>query len=534
MSTASIAARRSSSPWVVYSTILLAMFIAQLGTGLKSGLTPIIVSAFGQTVEGGVWLTLPMGVVSVCIVVIAGKLSDIYGRKYVAAIGVFLAAVGMVAVAVSRDYSTAVAGYALLGLVTATLLPAAPAFAAVHIPESQRGRAMGMYPLVTTPGAILGPIVGGLITDAYSWQTVMYVGAAACLVAAAIALVFMERPASRLRAKFDWVGAACLIFTVSCLLVLANRSQVLGLANLWTWLLIAGVVVGGVVTALVEKGKPHAILDTAYIASRHFLVPGMIMLGIYATVGSTTYIGSFFVYGVLQGSATMTGSIVMALFLPFAVLGPFAGALADRFGAKNIATLGVLVAGLGLFAFTRVSSTTSLVELDIYVAVQGLGLGLFLPSLMRIALSNASPDKAQGSAGTFAMFKDVDGPIAISTYGTWFGVLTASLIPGALMARATELGVGRNIVERIGTAGLKDPTVSQALTSLGIKAQELQAHATAIAMPSAMATVYWVLTAIAVVGLLLCIFFLPNPIARAKSKAESDLVPQVDAQAEVV
>ncbi|TAK33184.1 MAG: MFS transporter [Chloroflexota bacterium] len=527
MSTASIAVRRSSSPWVVYSIILLAMFIAQLGSGLKNALTPTIVSAFGQTVESGVWLNLSMGIVATCFVPIAGKLSDIYGRKYVAAIGVSLAAVGLVTVAVSRDYAGAIGGYTMMGLVAAALLPAGPAFAAVRIPESSRGRAMGMYPLVTLPGTILGPLVGGMITDAYSWQMVMYVAAVACLIAAAIALFFMEGPATRLQAKIDWVGVVCIVFTVSCLLVVANRGQVLGLANLWTWLLIAGVVVGGMVTVLVEKGKPHAILDISFIASREFLVPVLIMLGCYTIIGSTNYVATFFVAGVIHGNATMTGTVVMALFLPFAILSPFGGVLADRFGAKNITTVGVLIALVGLFSLTRVSSTTSLVELDIYVAIQGLGLGIFFPGILRIALSKAKRGKAEGAAGTFAMFKDVNGPMAVAMYGTWFGVLTASLTPGVLMARATELGVGKDIVDRIGTVGLKDPTVSQALTSLGIKAQELQAYATANAMPNAMSTVMWAQTALAAVALLLCIFVLPNP-ARAKSKAESDLVAQAD------
>ncbi|TAK35619.1 MAG: MFS transporter [Chloroflexota bacterium] len=526
LSTASIAVGRSSSPWVVYSIILVAIFIAQMGLGLRNSLTPFIVKSFGQTVESGVWLTLSAGIVSLSLVPTAGKLSDIVGRKYVAAIGLFLAAVGQVGVGISNNYAMAVASYALLGLVAATLLPAGPAFASVHIPESQRGRALGMYPLVTLPGTIVGPIVGGMLTDWHSWQLVMYVGATCCLISLVFTLIFMPRPAARQAVKMDWVGAACLIVTVACLLVLTNRAQVLGLANLWTWLLIAGVVVGGVVTALVEKGNPHAILETSYIASRRFIVPVLILLSVYS-FGATTYMATFFVVSVIHGNATMTGLVVVGLFLPMAILGPFGGALADRFGAKNVATVGVLISCIALFLFTRVSPTTSLTDLIVYAAIQGVGIGLFFTSLMRIALSGITPDKAQTSAGTFAMFKDVDAPLVVSVYGTWFGVLTASLTTSALMARATELGVGKNVVDLIGKAGLKDPAVSQALASLGIKAQELQAYATEQAMPTAMATVFGFEVAIAVVALLLCIFFLPNPIASAKSKAEPDLVPQV-------
>ena len=444
---------------------------------LLAGLDQTIVSTAGPAIQRDLrispalypWLTTAYLVSSTVMVPVYGKLSDSRGRRPVllAAIAIFLG--GSVLCGLSQSTLALIAARAVQGLGAAGLFTTAFAVIADLYPPAVRGKYTGLVGAVMGLSSVVGPLVGGVLTDELGWHWVFFINLP--IGAAAVWAVLTRMP--RLggtdrpdRPPLDLPGIAWLVVAVVPLLVAlstARQDPVPGDGG-WGWtsapilLMLATSALGVALFLRTERRARDPLIDLALFRHRvvRYGIGASFVLG--AGFLSAVVFLPLFMVNVVGVSATRAGLTMTPLTLGMVVGSIASGRLVSRIGRYRTLLLGSLVllfVGFAIMAFTLTPSSTQ-GELTLKMILVGVGIGPSLP-LYTLIVQNGTPDDEIGvvtAAATFA--RSLGQVLGVAVVGTVFattlagalaretGAVLATLSPGAraLLAQATP-AVGR-------------------------------------------------------------------------------------------
>ncbi|MGZ3645236.1 MAG: MDR family MFS transporter [Ktedonobacteraceae bacterium] len=411
--------------------VLMVMLLASLDQTIVSTAMPRVIADL-HGFDRYTWVSTAYLLTSTVMVPIYGKLSDLFGRKPIFLFGVVVFLIGSALSGASQSMNQLIAFRALQGIGAGALMPIAIAIVGDLFTPRERGKWQGVTGGVWGISAIIGPTLGGWITQNTSWRWVFYVNLPIG-IAALLVLIFLM-PTLRGRAKqvsIDYVGAALLVLgTVPLLLGFTWAGsqydwlspQIFGLFSVALISLTSFIVY----EAWLERHGGQPIIEPSLFKNSIFTVSTLIT----TIFGMALFGGIFFiplyVQGVVGSSATSSGLILTPLMLTSVAGSIVSGQLVSRLGRyKWIAILGMLVsvAGVVLLARLNVNSTNN----DVLVAMLVLGLGLGIGmSLYTLIVQNALPTKIGQSTATLTFFRQIGGTIALAAMGS---VMTAAYLP---------------------------------------------------------------------------------------------------------
>lgn len=379
------------------------------------------------------WITTAYLVASTVMVPVYGKLSDLFGRKPILLVGIVLFLIGSLACGLSPTTMTLLASRALQGIGSAALFTTAFAVVADIFPPAERGRYQGIFGGAFALSSVVGPLLGGFLTDHLSWHWVFLVN----LPLGAIAITFIVtrmptlRRAVTERRPIDWLGAVWLTVAVVPFLVALSLGRAAGESGetrAVVGALLAVAVVGVVGFLRTERRAPEPILDLALFRNRTFA------LGNLATfIFGGTFLGAIvflplFMVNVVGVSATAAGFTMVPL--TFGIVGGniASGQIVARLGRYRglmlLANL-VLLSGFALLAFTlRPDSSEG--EVTLKMVAMGLGLGPTIP-LYTLAIQNAVEPRFIGVATAAAtFFRQIGSTIGVTLLGVAFAFTLVS------------------------------------------------------------------------------------------------------------
>ena len=413
------------------SGVLLVMLLASLDQTIVGTAMPQIITDL-QGFDRYTWVTTAYLLTSTVMVPIYGKLSDIFGRKPIFLIGVLLFLIGSALSGASQTMNELIAFRAFQGLGAAALMPIAIAVIGDLFTPRERGRWQGATGAVFGLSSVLGPTVGGWITDHASWCWVFYVNLPVG-IAALLVLIFLMPP---LRGKntgkvsIDYLGAFFLIAgTVPLMLGFTwAGSQYAWLSWQIISLFVAAIVfltVFILFEARLERRNAQPIIDPSLFKNRIFSVSVLItMITSMAMFGSILFL-PLYAQGVLGISATDSGLILSPLLMGLVISSIISGQLVSRFGKyKWIAFVGMAIGGSLLLQRLGVNSTAT--DLIIAMVVLGIGLG-FSMSLYTVIVQNALPQKIGQATAGLIFFRSIGSTIAVAAMGS---ILTSTYVQG--------------------------------------------------------------------------------------------------------
>ena len=421
--------------------VLMVMLLASLDQTIVSTAMPRVIADL-HGFDRYTWVSTAYLLTSTVMVPIYGKLSDLFGRKPIFLFGVVVFLIGSALSGASQSMNQLIAFRALQGIGAGALMPIAIAIVGDLFTPRERGKWQGVTGGVWGISAIIGPTLGGWITQNASWRWVFYVNLPIG-IAALLVLIFLM-PTLRGRAKeisIDYVGAALLVLgTVPLLLGFTWAGsqydwlspQIFGLFSI-AFISLASFIV---YEAWLERRGGQPIIEPSLFKNSIFSVSTLIT----TIFGMALFGGIFFiplyVQGVVGSSATSSGLILTPLMLTSVAGSIVSGQLVSRLGRyKWIAILGMLVsvAGVVLLARLNVNSTNN----DVLVAMLVLGLGLGIGmSLYTLIVQNALPTKIGQSTATLTFFRQIGGTIALAAMGS---VMTAAYLPAFHSALPTAI-----------------------------------------------------------------------------------------------
>ncbi len=406
--------RKSSHHTALLLTLGLGVFAGALDLGVLSPALPALARTFSVAKADLAWVFSLYLLVNIIGIAVASTLADRYGRRsiYIACIGLF--ALGSLVTIFSQSYDMFLFGRALQALGAGGIFPVAAATIGDVVPLERRGAALGLVAATWGLAAIVGPLVGGLVTHFVSWRWIFAANIPLALLVASLARTNVPGIAPRVRGPLDVSGLL--------LLCAGLLSLVIGIINLRIFPPILGVALL-VAFVLRQRSIAHPLIPPKLFQTPQLAKTYALELLIGILEGSLFFIPTVLVDA--QNMTTMAAGAIAALgAVVFVAVIPASGRALDRVGSRTVLLVGTLFTEIGLALFALGFSSLPLTIVAMIVA--GLGFGALLGAPTRYIITNATTERTRASAiGLLSQFLII-------------GQLLGSAMAGGIVAAAAS------------------------------------------------------------------------------------------------
>lgn len=518
---------------LVLAGLMLGILLAALDQTVVGTALFTIATDIGG-IERFSWLFSAYMLASTVVIPIAGKLSDVYGRRpvYLVGMGVFL--LGSVLCGTAQTMDQLILYRAVQGLGGGAIFPVALATIADLFPPSERGKVGGIFGATFGLSSVIGPFIGGWIVDyahigaIESWRWVFYVNVPVGIVAMTFVALFFPRRDDRHRVGIDYLGTALLTLTL-----LAGLMVFVLVQEGYAWvsggtLALAAISLASLVGfVFAQRRAKDPIIPPSLFANRVFVTS--ILAGVFGGAAMFTVIVFMPTYlqGVVGMSPTNSGTTLIPLSIAMVSGAGFSGAMTKRFGYKVWMLAGFALAILGyllLWWLASQGTAATVWEAVAMLAIVGLGIGFTLQTFI-IAVQNAVERRHIGVATSgFTLFRSIGVTIGVTVLGL---VLNARFVDalrarmdGAWLARFEAQGDLASLPEV-----LRNPAATAGITSQPGGADAIEAIKASFA--DAIGLVFVLAAAIAGVALLLS-FLVPSVPMKSAEEYHGKAAPAVE------
>ncbi|MGW3917585.1 MFS transporter [Streptomyces sp. NPDC005070] len=414
-------------PRAVFAVLALAVFVSTLDSFIVNIALPAIRSDFtNSTVADVSWVLAAYAIVFAALLVPAGRLGDVVGRKRVFAVGLGLFGLSSVLCAIAPSLNFLIAARVLQGAGAAAVIPTSLGLLLPSIPPQRRAAAIGAWASLGAVGAASGPPLGGLLTQ-LSWHWIFMVNVP--LVALALLGTWRVLPEVRDPARPglpDALGSAVLVAAVS----LGTLGLVQGHAWNWDERVFGSFIAAGVLTAaFIARSKRHhaPVLDLSILRVPAFALSSLSAALFYASFSAMLLGNVLFLTGAWQYSVVLAGLALTPGPIMAAVFAPFAGRLVRRVGPGIVGGAGALLFGTGSVMWISFIGMEPTYWSRFFPAmmISGIGVGLAMPAFTIAGTSTLPPQKLATGIGAQSMFRQIGSTFGVAAFVAIFGTPTA-------------------------------------------------------------------------------------------------------------
>jgi EmrB/QacA subfamily drug resistance transporter len=434
----------------ILGAILLALFLFALDQTVVGTALPII----STKLNGAALYTWAFTIYLLTSTIsgpIYGKLSDLYGRRpiFIWAVGLFLAA--SVFAGLSQEMWQFILARGLQGLGGGAVFPIAFAIIADLYPPEERAKYGALFGAVFGLSSVIGPLLGGFVTDNFGWPWIFFLNVPLGLVSLFVCwrlLPPIKHPESG--RNIDYVGAG--LFTAALVPILLGLSNKRTLE--WTDPWVAGLIVLGIVIAAVfvwwEFRAAEPIIQPRLFQNRTVSISvASMFLAAFGFFGAIVFLPQFF--QVVRGmGATESGLNLLPLVFALIVGATLSGQIAARTGRYREIILGaMLILAAGLFLLTNLRADTDLPMLWVWMVVAGIGVGPSFALFAALVQNNVEPRQVGSATASLTFFQQIGGTIGLTIAGTLLADSLTKELPGRLIAN----GIPEQFVSQFSAGG---------------------------------------------------------------------------------
>ena len=404
---------------LVFAGVMLAMLLAALDQTIVATALPTIATDL-HGLEHLSWVVTAYLLTSTIMVPIYGKLSDLYGRRMLFLVAITIFLIGSALSGLAHSMTQLIAFRGLQGLGAGGMLPLALATIGDLFSARERGRYAGYTGAVFASASIIGPLLGGYLTDSVSWRWIFYINLPLGALALLVIGTRMQLPFQRREHRVDYLGAAILSAAVLCLLFVAVWG---GTTYPWASPEVIGLAVAGaallVVFVWAERRASEPVIPLQLFRDSIFNVTSMTALLLAVAIfGAIVYI-PLFMQKVTGASATNSGIVLMPLMLGWVVTSVTAGQLVSRTGRYKIyPIIGSVIMSFGFYLLTRLNASSSSGTAVRDMVIIGMGMG-FVFQVYLVAMQNSVRADQMGiSTATVQFFRSIGATFGVAAFGT--------------------------------------------------------------------------------------------------------------------
>jgi EmrB/QacA subfamily drug resistance transporter len=423
-----VPAMTSSTRWALAS-LSLFMLLPSLGTSIANISLPTLIHEFNATFQQVQWVVLSFLLVTTTLIVSAGRLGDVVGRRRLLIAGVMVFTTTSAVAAIASNLWVLVAARAVQGIGAAAMLALTMAFVGQTVPKERTGSAMGMLGTMSAVGTALGPSLGGMLIAAFGWQAIFVINVPLGILALWLAKRFLpaDAPKAESPQTFDNLGTVTLAFTLGAYALSMTLGK--GHFGALNFALLGAAAVGLAAFVRVEMGAKSPLVRLAMFRDRK-MSASLVMSALVSTVlMATLVVGPFYLS---QGMLLSTGVVGLVMSVGPAVAaftGTPAGRLVDRFGSQFMMSAGLVGMTLGCSALVFIPTA--------------FGVFGYLAAIVFITASYAVFQAANNTGVMADVPQDRRGVISgLLTLSRNLGLITGASAMGAVFVAASAPSVG--------------------------------------------------------------------------------------------
>ena len=409
------------------ASLSLSMLLSSLGTSIANVGLPTLAAAFSASFQQVQWVVLAYLLAITALIVSAGRLGDIIGRRRLLLIGICVFTAASVLCAVSSSLGLLIAARALQGIGAAIMMALTMALVSEAVPKAKLGSAMGLLGTMSAIGTSLGPTLGGFLIANFGWQAIFLLNVPLGVLAIGFALRFLPKddPEKRAdRAGFDVLGTLVLVLTLlayALAMTLGHgRFAPLNLA------LLLVAVVGSGVFVFVERSAGSPLVRLTMFRNVQLSAGFAMSLLVTTVVMATLVVGPFYLTGALALNAASVGLVMSTGPLVAALVGVPAGRWVDRLGAHRSGTLGLLAMLTGACLLPAVPTGFGALGYIVPLAVMTAGYALFQAANNTAVLADITPQERGVVSGLLGLSRNLGLITGAGVMGAVFAFGTAS------------------------------------------------------------------------------------------------------------
>ncbi|HNR26055.1 MAG TPA: MFS transporter [Methanobacteriaceae archaeon] len=320
------------------------------------------------------WITTAYFLTSAMFAVPFGRIADIYGMKRIFTYGIIILTISTFLAAISPSAEFLVVTRAFQGVASAMIFVTALAIITSVYPPQERGKAIGINITAGYTGLVLGPVLGGFLTQYLGWRSIFYFIVPLCILVLVLVWWKMTGEWAESRdEKLDHWGTILYIIMLS--LVLIGFSTITGTFGIV--MVILGIV-GFIGFVIWELRVEHPVLEVKlFFENRRFAYSNLATLITYIATFVVSFLLSLYLQFIKGLDPEVTGLFVVVQTFFMVVISPFAGKLSDKFDPGRLASLGMAIISMGLLIMAFLTEKTSLYVIIAGLAVIGIGIGIF-------------------------------------------------------------------------------------------------------------------------------------------------------------
>jgi DHA2 family multidrug resistance protein len=409
---------QGTNPWLIAAAVMLATFMEVLDTSIAAVALPYIAGSLSASNDEATWVLTSYLVSNAIVLPMSNWMSLRFGRKRF-----LMTCVGIFTVASFACGAAPTLGLMLLARVVqgaggGALQPLSQAILLESFPPAKRGAAMAVFALGVVVAPVLGPTLGGYLTDTYSWRYAFYINIPIGLLALFMINTYIHDPSYIKNAKvpkFDNIGLGTLIVWTGCLQVVLDKGQEVDwFGAVWIRWAVAALVISFVWFCVHSWRKKNPLVDLKIFKDRNFLVGSTLIFLFGVAIYSTTTVLPLF-YQELLGYTAFTAGIAVAPRGVGAIFGmPVIGFLSNKVDPRWLLTFGFGLFGFTTLYFGNVTLDISPTTLLLPILLTGFALSFVFVPISTAAYGTLQNEQIGNASGVFNLMRNVGGSIGIS------------------------------------------------------------------------------------------------------------------------
>ncbi|KQW64825.1 DHA2 family efflux MFS transporter permease subunit [Variovorax sp. Root411] len=402
----------------LWGTVALsaATFMNVLDSSIANVSLPAISGDLGVSTTQGTWVITSFAVANAIAVPLTGFMTQRFGQVRLFMASVILFMVTSLMCGLAPNMTTLIAFRALQGFVAGPMIPLSQTLLLSSYPRAKAGLAMAMWSMTTLVAPVMGPLLGGWITDNISWPWIFYINIPVGIVAASITwALYRKRESLTHKVPIDAIGLALLVLWVGSMQLMLDKGKELDWFHSGQIVALAVVAVVGFAFFLVwELTDKHPVVDLSLFKRRNFWSGAVATAVAYGLFFGNVVLLPLWLQQWMGYTATQAGMIMAPVGLLAIFFSPVVGLTVAKIDPRRYATFSFLVFALVLWMRSNFNTQADFVTIIIPTIIQGIAMAFFFIPLVTITLSGLTPDRIPAASGLSNFLRITAGAMGTS------------------------------------------------------------------------------------------------------------------------
>ncbi len=412
----------SFNPWLIAASVMLATFMEVLDTSVANVALPHIAGNLSATPEEATWVLTSYLVSNAIILPAANWLGRFFGRKRFLIVCIFIFTLSSAVCGAAASLGMLIVARIAQGAGGGALQPIAQAVLMESFPPEKRGSAMAVFGLGVVVAPIIGPTLGGWITDNYSWRWIFYINIPVGILAVVMCNMFVQDPPyirEQRPGRIDYVGFGLMTLALGTMQLVLDKGQEEEwfASNFITWFAILSFT-AAVAFVIWELQSREPIVDLKVLANRNFAVGTSLMIVMGIVLYGTIAMLPLFLQTLMGYPAVASGMAVSPRGFGAITSMLIVGRLINRIRGRYLVMFGFSVLAYSIYLFSTINLQISISSIIWPNIISGFAMGFIFVPLTTMALGTLSNEQMGNASGVFNLMRNTGGSVGIATVTT--------------------------------------------------------------------------------------------------------------------